>query len=189
MNKTTLVLLIIAGVLAIYAFLQGGIGLVADAFAIAGQTLFSIIPILIVAFLIAGLISTLISKDMASKWLGKEAGWKGPFFGAIMGSIVPGGPFFFYPLMATLLSSGANLGTMISFVASKSLWNIARIPIEVAFVGIELTLIRFLVTFWIPILAGGGVNIFLPGYTDKVREDIRALQSKKAPPKEAKKND
>lgn len=180
MNKTMFGMLIITGLLCIYAFISGGITLVGEAFLIAGRTLFSIIPILIVAFLLAGLISTLISKDMASKWLGKEAGWKGPFFGAMMGAIVPGGPFFFYPLMATLLTSGANLGTMISFVASKSLWNIARVPIEVAFVGIELTLIRFLVTFWIPIIAGGAVNIFLPGYTDKVREDIMSLQSKKS---------
>lgn len=144
MNRTTLAMLIVAGLLGVYAFLQGGMELVADAFILAAKTLISIIPILVVAFLLAGLISTLISKDMASKWLGKEAGWKGPFFGAIMGSLVPGGPFFFYPLMATLLNSGASLGTMISFVASKSLWNIARIPIEVAFVGLELTLIRFL---------------------------------------------
>lgn len=187
MNKTTLGMLIITGILGFYAYSQGGIGLVIDALVIAGETLFSIIPILIVAFLLAGLISTLVSKDMASKWLGREAGWKGPFIGAAMGFVVPGGPFFFYPLMATLLKSGANLGTMISFVASKSLWNIARIPIEVAFVGIELTLIRFLVTFWIPILAGGGVNIFLPGYTDKVREDIRNLQSNSGVEKEAEK--
>ncbi len=189
MNKTMIGMLIISGALCIYAFLSGGIALVGEAFLIAGRTLFSIIPILIVAFLLAGLISTLISKDMASKWLGKEAGWKGPFFGAIMGSLVPGGPFFFYPLMATLLTSGANLGTMISFVASKSLWNVARLPIEIAFVGVELTLIRFLVTFGIPVLAGAGVNIFLPGYTDKVREDIRALQLQKTKGKKEGKHD
>ena len=178
MNKTVLGMLLITGILCIYALISGGAPLVGEALLVAATTFISIIPILIVAFLLAGLISTLISKDMASKWLGKEAGWKGPFYGALMGAVVPGGPFFFYPLMATLLNSGANLCTMLSFVASKSLWNIARIPIEIAFVGIELTLIRFLVTFGIPVLVGTAVNIFLPNYTDKVREDIMALQLK-----------
>jgi len=172
-----------------YALFSGGISLVGEALLIALRTFVSIIPILIVAFLLAGLISSLISPDMASKWLGKEAGWKGPFFGALMGAVVPGGPFFFYPLMATLLTSGANLGTMLSFVASKSLWNVARIPIEIAFVGIELTVIRFLVTFLIPVLVGTGVNVFLPGYTDKIREDIKALQLKKPEHKKEGKHD
>lgn len=81
--------------------------------------------------------------------------------------------------MATLIMSGANVGTMISFVAAKTLWNIGRLPIEIAFVGAEITLIRFLVTFPIPILAGGAVNIFFPGFADKIRKDIEQLQLKK----------
>lgn len=178
MNKTALAMLIITALLLFYSLFTGGFSLVGEAFLVTGTTLINITPILIVAFLIAGLISTLLSKKMASKWLGKEAGWKGPFFGALMGALVPGGPFFFYPLMATLLTSGATLGTMLSFVASKSLWNVARIPIEIAFVGIELTVIRFLVTFGIPVLVGSTVNTLLPHYTDKVREDIRILQLK-----------
>ncbi len=189
MNKTTVGMLIITGILCIYALISGGFPLVGEALFVGAATFISIIPILIVAFLLAGLISTLISKDMASKWLGREAGWKGPFFGALMGAVVPGGPFFFYPLMATLLTSGANLGTMLSFVASKSLWNIARLPIEIAFVGLELTLIRFLVTFGIPVLVGTAVNRFLPNYTEKVREDIKALQLKKPRKEKEERND
>ena len=189
MNKTLTGMLILTGILFVYAFLTGGGSLIGRALYVGATTFISIIPILIVAFLLAGLISTLLSKEMASKWLGREAGWKGPFFGALMGALVPGGPFFFYPLMATLLTSGANLGTMLSFVASKSLWNVARVPIEVAFVGVELTLIRFLVTFLIPVLVGSGVNVFLPGYTEKIREDIRTLQLKKTRASKEEKHD
>jgi uncharacterized protein len=183
MNKTTLGMAAVAVILALIAFIQGGLSLVGKGFLIAGQTLFSVIPILITAFIVAGLVSILISKKMMSKWLGKEAGWKGPFLGSLIGAMVPGGPFFFYPLMATSIASGANVGTMISFVAAKTLWNIARIPVEIAFVGVEITVIRVLITFPIPILAGGAVNIFLPGFADKIREDVERLAMKNKSPK------
>jgi uncharacterized protein len=178
MNKTTLGMAIAAFILALIAFFQGGFSLVGRGFYFAGQTFLEVFPLLITAFIVAGLVSILISKKIVSKWLGKEAGWKGPFLGSLMGAMVPGGPFFFYPLMATLIVSGANVGTMISFVAAKTLWNVARIPLEIAFVGVEITFIRFLITFAIPILAGGAVNIFLPGYADKIREEVNQLQMK-----------
>ncbi len=140
-----------------------------------------IFPILVAAFAVAGLVSVLINKDSVSKWLGTEAGWKGPFYGTVIGAMVPGGPFFFYPLMATLVMSGASVGTMISFVAAKTLWNIGRLPIEIAFVGVELTVIRFLVTVAFPVLAGTFVNTFFPTLAGKIKEDIQRLQQKKKP--------
>ncbi len=177
MNKTTLGMAIAAVILALIAFFQGGFSLVGRGFTVSAQTILDIFPILIIAFIVAGLVSTLIpKKDRVSKLLGNEAGWKGPILGALMGALVPGGPFFFYPLMATLIASGANVGTMISFVAAKSLWNIARIPLEILFVGVEVTAIRFLITFAIPILAGVTVDFFLPGFASKIKEDVKKLQ-------------
>jgi len=50
-------------------------------------------------------------KNTVTQWLGEKVGWKGPFWGTLLGALVSGGPFFFYPLMATLSVSGANIGT------------------------------------------------------------------------------
>lgn len=178
MKKTVTGLAIISAILILTAYLQGGLSLVSEGFFAGGKTLINLIPLLVVAFVVAGLVSILIPKDLVSGYLGKEAGWKGPFLGTILGALVPGGPFFFYPLMATLIVSGANVGTMISFVAAKTLWNITRIPIEIAFVGVEITVIRFVVTFAIPVLAGCAVNLFIPGYTAKIRNEVEQLQKK-----------
>lgn len=176
MNKTMLGMALVAFVLMIIAFSQGGLTLVGRGFLAGGQTFLNVIPLIIIAFLLAGSVSTLISKEMVTKWLGEGAGWKGPFLGTLMGAMVPGGPFFFYPLMATLIVSGANIGTMISFVAAKTLWYIGRIPIEIAFVGVRITTIRVLITFAIPVLAGAAVNFFWPGYAKKIRAEVEELQ-------------
>ena len=167
-------------VLMTIAYAQGGLSLVGEGFLKAGGIFVGIIPLLIIAFMVAGFITILIPKTLVSRWLGKEAGWKGPFLGSLLGALVPGGPFFFYPLMAALTISGANVGTMISFVAAKTLWNIGRLPIEIAFVGIEVTLIRFLITFPIPIIAGLVVDKFLPGFAEKIRLDIKELHTKRS---------
>jgi len=179
MNKTTLSMAAAALILIIIAYIQGGFSLVGKGFVTAGEKFSGIFLILIIAFIVAGFVSILVPQKLVSRWLGKEAGWKGPFLGSLLGAMVPGGPFFFYPLMAALTVSGANVGTMISFVAAKTLWNFARLPIEVAFIGLELTIIRFLITFPIPILAGTAVDIFLPGFADKIRDDIKGLQLKR----------
>ncbi len=178
MSKTIWGMALIAFIFVLIAYFQGGISLVGKGFFMGGKTFLTVFPLIIIAFVVAGLVSTLISKEMVTRWLGAEAGWKGPFLGTLMGAMVPGGPFFFYPLMATLIVSGANIGTMISFVAAKTLWYIGRIPIEIAFVGVRITVIRFLITFAIPILAGGAVNVFLPGYTAKIRAEVEQRQVK-----------
>lgn len=178
MNKTLVGMVAVALILMVIAFSQGGFALVGEGFIAGGETLLEAFPLIIIAFIIAGSVSSLISKDMVTRWLGEGAGWKGPFLGTLMGALVPGGPFFFYPLMATLIISGANIGTMISFVAAKTLWYIGRIPIEIAFVGVRITAVRFLLTFAIPILAGAAVNYLLPGYAEKIREEVMQLQLK-----------
>ncbi len=179
MKKTIMGMAAVALVLALIAWNQGGFTLVQQGLLGGGQTLLRMFPLLIVAFSVAGLVSVLIPQKMVSTWLGQEAGWKGPFLGSLLGALVPGGPFFFYPLMATLIIRGANIGTMISFVAAKTLWNVTRTPVEIAFVGLELTIIRFLVTFAIPILAGAAVDAFLPGVAGRIREDVERLQQQK----------
>ncbi|HOL16980.1 MAG TPA: permease [Bacillota bacterium] len=179
MNKTTLGMALVTAILILIAFFKGGLPLVGKGFLSGGQTFIGIIPLLIVAFIVAGLTSTIIPQNMVSRWLGPEAGWKGPLLGSLMGALVPGGPFFFYPLMATLIASGANVGTMISFVAAKTLWYVGRIPVEIAFVGLEVTVIRFLITFPLPIAAGTAVDTFLPRFADKIREDVKQRQLKK----------
>ncbi len=158
------------------AMYQGGFELLFDGLFRGVRMLVTLFPLLVVAFFVAGLIFNLIPRELISRWLGEQAGWKGPVLGALAGAIVPGGPFFFYPLMATLLVSGAQIGTVISFVTGKTAWSLGRIPLELAIVGVDLTLIRLAVTFLFPILLGILVNTLLPGLTEKIRLDAEALK-------------
>ncbi len=72
MNVAAIIMLAIAVILLVVAYLQGDnlhiLGLKTGA-----KMLWQIMPILIIAFVIAGLIQVLIPREFIIKWLGPEA--------------------------------------------------------------------------------------------------------------------
>lgn len=121
---------------------------------LGSKLLLQVIPILVFAFIVAGMMQALIPKEQISKWIGSESGMKGIFLGTVAGAFMPGGPYVSLPVAATLVHSGAGIGTMVAFLTGWSLWAFARLPIEIGVLGWKLTLIRFLSTFLLAPLAG-----------------------------------
>jgi len=120
----------------------------------AGQTLWRNLPILLLGFLIAGLAQVLIPAHVITTWLGTEAGIKGIVVGCVAGGLVPGSPYAVFPLVAALYRSGAGIGAVVGFVSAWSLWSVTRLPVEMALIDPQPALIRFLVTFVVPPIAG-----------------------------------
>lgn len=167
--------------LAVLAWSRGGWEQLLQGVYIGLLMLLKLLPLLLLAFASAGLISAVSSEKEVSRWLGSESGLKGILLGGLAGALVPGGPFIFFPLAATLLVSGAGLGTVISFVTAKNLWTLTRLPLEIALLGPKLTLVRYVLTFAFPVLAGLAAHYFLQGQTDKLKLEIRRLQHLRNP--------
>lgn len=176
MQKTTTGMGVAALVLGIMALIQGGWEGLAGGLLLSGKMLIQVAPLLLLAFATAGLISVLVSKETVSRWLGREAGFKGLLLGGLAGALVPGGPYVFFPLTATFLVSGAEIGTAVTFVTAKNLWTLSRLPIEVALMGPQITFIRYIITFIFPIVLGLVANIFFSKFTEKIRIGIKELQ-------------
>lgn len=167
--------------LAVLAWSRGGWEQLLQGVYIGLLMLLKLLPLLLLAFASAGLISAVSSEKEVSRWLGSESGLKGILLGGLAGALVPGGPFIFFPLAATLLVSGAGLGTVISFVTAKNLWTLTRLPLEIALLGPKLTLVRYVLTFAFPVLAGLAAHYFLQGQTEKLKLEIRRLQHLRDP--------
>ena len=112
------------------------------------------LPLLIFAFIVAGMIQTLLPTESLTRWIGAESGIRGILIGTAAGALTPGGPFVSLPIAATLLRSGASVGTMVAFITGWSLWAFSRLPMEVGILGWKFTLIRILSTFFFPPIAG-----------------------------------
>lgn len=153
METTTLVLGGIAMAMLVVAFWRGRDLPVAGLMA-AGRTLWDNLPILLLSFLIAGLAQVLIPKDVIAHWLGTEAGVKGILIGCVVGGLVPGSPYAVFPMVAALYRAGAGIGAVVGFVSAWSLWSVTRLPVEMALIDPKPAIVRYVVTFAVPPLAG-----------------------------------
>lgn len=171
-DRTNQILAGIALLLAGLAWWQGGPTLALAGLVQGGQTLWSVIPLLIAAFLIAGLIQTMITKEIVTRWLGSQSGWRGIALACLGGALIPGGPYVYYPIAGALLQSGAGLGVLISFVIAKNVWSITRLPLEFALLGPRLTVVRVIVTLIIPPLLGFLAEFLFGQQVERIREAI-----------------
>ena len=113
-----------------------------------------LIPLLITATLIAGLVQVVIPKEVIANLLGKKAGLGGIALGSILGSLIPGGPYVVFPLLGGLYRAGAGVGTVIAFVTAWSLLSLARIPMEIPFLGTKIVALRLALSLIVPIVLG-----------------------------------
>lgn len=171
-DRTTLFLLLVAIILAVVAWRQGGSEQALEGLLAGGRTLWSVTPLLLAAFVVAGLTQALVSRETIERWLGRSSGWRGILLACVGGALIPGGPYVYYPIAGALLKSGAGLGVLISFVVAKNLWSISRLPMEVALLGTELTFIRFGLTLIVPPLLGLAAEALFGARIEQIREGV-----------------
>ena len=153
MNTTTVVMIAIALVLLLLAYLQGDnlhiLGLKKG-----GNMLVQVLPLLIAAFVIAGLVQVLVPKELIARWLGPESGLKGILLGSLAGGLTPGGPIVNFPIVASIYKAGAGIGTVVAYVTAWSLVSVVRFPLEVSLISPKFAFIRLACTFFFPPIAG-----------------------------------
>ena len=171
-DRTTLTLALIALALAVLAGWQGGAEMAWEGLVQGGETLLSVVPLLLAAFLIAGLIQVLVTKDLIKRWLGASAGWRGIALACLGGALIPGGPYVYYPIAAALFKAEAGLGVLVAFIAAKNLWSLSRLPVEFALLGVRLTLIRVAATLILPPLMGFLAELLFGQYAERIRTEV-----------------
>ncbi len=120
----------------------------------SGELTVSVLPLLVMAFLVAGLVQVLMPETIIRNWLSDEAGLRGIGIASIAGALCPGGPFVSLPIVAGLFRGGAGVGPLVAFLTAWSLWSINRLPMEIGILGWRLTAIRLVCTLLFPPLAG-----------------------------------
>jgi len=168
-DKTPFYLAIVLLALIVLTVIQSGWQDVWKGFIAGVETFWQVVPLLFAAFLVAGLTQVLVTQEFVTKWLGSQTGWKGILLACLAGALIPGGPYVYYPIAAVMLHNGAGLGVLVAFVSAKNLWSVTRLPYEIALIGLEFTVARFLVTLIFPPLLGLLVNTLFGRYLDQVR--------------------
>lgn len=105
-------------------------------------------------FILMGLMEIWIPKDKIQKWLGSESGIKGAVISFALGTLPTGPLYVAFPMTASLLHKGASITNMVIFLGSWAALKIPQLLVEIKFLGIAFTSIRFILTLVALVLVG-----------------------------------
>lgn len=181
-DRTTITLGLMAIAGGIGCFLSGGWDLVRHVLTEQAQLLLDIVPLLTAGLLIAGLVKGLIPKETIRRLLGGSTGWRSLAIGSAAGMLTPGGPFVSFPLVYVLHRAGADIGTLAAYVTAWAVLSLSRLLIwEMAFLGAEFALVRFLVSLPLPLLAGWLARRLMPMVEDLASRRVTHQQETNRP--------
>lgn len=160
MKFPILVLAALLIMVAAYAWSQGP-EVFFSAWENSGTQLLHFAPVMIIAVLLAGFVEAVMPKEFIEQWLSDASGWRGILLAWIAGIVTPIAGIFGMPLVAALYKAGAGLAVIMTFLTSLATLSLIKVPIEIGFYGWKLTAIRFGVSLFLPLLAGGLTHILV----------------------------
>lgn len=98
------------------------------------------------------IIISLFNDEFILKYLGEGNGIIGLFIAALIGSITIMPGFIAFPLAGVLLGKGVAYMTLAAFTNTLMMVGVVTFPLEKAYLGIKVSLIRNVISFLISIL-------------------------------------
>jgi uncharacterized membrane protein YraQ (UPF0718 family) len=127
----------------------------AEALADDVRMVISTLPRIVLALAVAGLVWMMLPRERLTRLIGGKSGLRGLLVATAAGVVTPGGPASAYPFLAVLAGSGADRGALVAFIVSWSMLGMQRILVwDVPFMGADFSLLRFVVSLPLPVLAG-----------------------------------
>ncbi len=154
MKQSLIIIYVALAALIVIAYFVGGSAVILDGINISVSTAYKSFLMLVASFAIIGQLNVLLSADTIKKWLQKFSGIKAIIVSAVAGGLFPGGPYIYYPFILSFREKKLPFYTLITFIFGKQVFDFSRLPMETSLVGPEITLIRNLITFPIPIIVG-----------------------------------
>lgn len=118
------------------------------------RTLWNMLPLLLLAFLLGGLIQVAVPPELIESWMGDESGLRGMAIGTLAGAAVMGGPYAVLPIIAGIYRAGAGTGTAVAMITGWALLGVGQVIMGLAFIGTRFTLLRILLVLPFPLAAG-----------------------------------
>jgi len=118
-------------------------------------------------FILMGLMEVWIPKGKIQKWLGSGSGIKGAAISFALGTLPTGPLYVAFPMTATLIRKGASVTNMVIFLGSWAALKIPQLMVEIKFLGVSFTLVRFVLTLIALMSIGLLMETILRKYPDK----------------------
>jgi uncharacterized membrane protein YraQ (UPF0718 family) len=151
----TAILITIVVTAAVYVYWRDGAARFLDVIWSDADLFVWMMPNVLAGCLIAALVTILLPRETVSRWVGRDAGFKGILISAGAGIIVPGGPFTIYPIAAAFIGMGADAAAVVTLITSWTTIGLSRSLVwELPFLGFDFVLWRWLAALPLAVLAG-----------------------------------
>ena len=102
----------------------------------------------------------LVPESLISTYLGGNNRYVGVLIGAVLGSVVLMPGFIAYPLCGILLQKGVAYMVLSAFSTTLMMVGVLTYPVEKAYLGTKVTVIRNLISFAIALLVALATGLF-----------------------------
>jgi len=154
LDATLIILLGLVVVALVVAFLRDA-ALPLRGLEASGRLLRGVWLELALGFVLAGLFDVLVPRESLVRWLGEDTGSRGILVAWAVGLLIPGGPYVFFPVVASLWAKGVSAGALITLITAKTLVSpIRMLTYEAPLIGWPLTWARFIPAALLPPIVG-----------------------------------
>lgn len=114
-----------------------------------------LLPKIAGGIVLAVTLGMILPKDKVLRAVGPESGIGGLAIAMLAGAVIPGGPSVMFPLAASMMVSGADIGAAIAMISGWVLLSANRTLVwELSFIPVDLVVLRLLLTLPVPVLLG-----------------------------------
>lgn len=152
-------LYIIAGLAVLASFLANRKKTL-SALKIAAKRFVKILPAFLTMIILVSIVLFLIPDEVIPKYLGGSNKFIGVIFASLFGSITLMPGFIAFPLAGILLKEGVAYMVLAAFTTTLMMVGILTAPIEKAYFGMKVTVIRNIVSFFIALVITVVIGIF-----------------------------
>ncbi len=113
----------------------------------------SIIPILLIVFVLMVLTNYFVKPKTLVKYMGKNSGFKGWLIAIITGIISTGPIYMWYPILNDLQNQGVRNGLIATFLYNRAI-KIPLLPMLILYFGLAYTIILMIIMIIISVFQG-----------------------------------
>jgi uncharacterized membrane protein YraQ (UPF0718 family) len=105
-------------------------------------------------FVLMGLLEVWVPKEKIQQLIGQGSGLKGVAVSFVLGTLPTGPLYVAFPLAGSLLQKGARISNIVIFLGAWAAIKIPQLMVEVQFLGLSFTALRFALTLTAVIVIG-----------------------------------
>jgi uncharacterized membrane protein YraQ (UPF0718 family) len=127
---------------------------------IAARRFIGILPAFLIMLVLISVVLYLLPDELISRYLGSDNRFTAVALASLLGSVtfMPG--FITFPLAGILLQKGVTYMVIAAFTTTLMMVGVLTAPIEKAYFGLKVTIIRNVISFFIAIAVAIMIGLF-----------------------------